>query len=57
MAIVKTAKNVSIVVQDKDTIIVSGRYNQSAERLIIESIEKDIKLSTPKKVCSTGNKE
>lgn len=55
MAITKISKNMSITVQKKDTVIVSGKYNQFAERIIIESLEKDLKFATPKKIYSTGN--
>lgn len=57
MAIIKTAMNIDIIVANKDTVISSGKYSQRAETVIMESIEKNIRLSSAKKVCSTGNIE
>lgn len=56
MAIIKRARNINIKVQENDTIIISGRYTQTADIIIIESLEKDVTLASAKKICSTGNK-
>lgn len=57
MAIIKRATNLRIIVHDHDRIIVGGKYTQIAEVVVIESLVKDVTLSSPKKICSRGNKE
>lgn len=57
MAIVKRATNMRIIVHDHDRIMISGKYKQNAEVVVIESLVKNVTLSSPKKICSRGNKE
>ena len=56
MAIIKQAKNLKIKVWNND-VVMAGKHSQTAEEIIIESLDGNISLSSAKKICSTGNQE
>lgn len=55
MAIIKYAKNRRVKVVHNDQIL-CGKLSQTSEMIIIDSLNENLTLTTPKKIISTGKK-
>lgn len=54
MGIKRRAKNYEVIVQQKYRCIVGDKLQKNAERMLIESVDGNLKLSSNKKVVNNG---
>lgn len=56
MAVRKSAKNITIKVQNKYNLIVGGKLEKIAEKINVEATKENMVLASNKKIVSKGNK-
>lgn len=57
MAIRKTAKNMTIIVNSDYNLTVGGKLEKIAEKINVEATEKNLVLASNKKIVSEGKKK
>ena len=57
MAIIKNAKNMTIIVNNNYNLTVGGKLEKIAEKINVEATEKNLVLASNKKIVSEGKKK
>ena len=57
MAIIKNAKNMTIIVNNNYNLNVGGKLEKIAEKINVEATEKNLVLASNKKIVSEGKKK
>ena len=57
MAIIKKAKNMTIIVNNNYNLNVGGKLEKIAEKINVEATEKNLVLASNKKIVSEGKKK